>query len=111
MQLHASHIQNTAGNLLAYDAWIRSLNRTRATGHRWRKVFPWLKTVNILGKNYITRETIAEFERRALAGEFQKNIHPVPPATAKGARQTRPSSTQGESLSPSSPRKARSSRR
>ncbi|MET0502560.1 MAG: hypothetical protein ABW172_13630 [Candidatus Binatia bacterium] len=83
MHLPVSHIQNTAGNLFAYDAWLRGLGRTRATGHRWRKQFPWLKTVNILGKIYISRETIAEFERRALAGEFKRSIHPTPPAAAK----------------------------
>jgi hypothetical protein len=60
------------GNLVSYDAWIRSLSKTRATGFRWRKLYPWLKTVNIFGKVYIARETIAEFERRALAGEFAK---------------------------------------
>jgi hypothetical protein len=65
------------GNLVTYDAWIGSLNKTRATGWRWRKTYPWLKTVNIFGKLYITCETIAEFERRALAGEFEKHIFPT----------------------------------
>ena len=60
------------GNFVSYDAWIRSLNKTRATGFRWRKLYPWLKTVNIFGKVYIARATIAEFECRALAGEFAK---------------------------------------
>jgi hypothetical protein len=68
--------QNPAGELVAFDAWMKSLNKTRATGHRWRKRFPWLKTVNIFGKNYISRQTITEFERRAAAGEFARDVHP-----------------------------------
>ena len=64
------------GDLVAFDPWIQSLNRTRATGHRWRKQFLWLKTVNIFGRLYIRRKTIEEFQRRALAGEFQKAIRP-----------------------------------
>jgi hypothetical protein len=32
--------------------------------------------INIFGKLYITREMIAEFERRALAGELAKDIKP-----------------------------------
>jgi hypothetical protein len=64
------------GNLVSYDAWIRSLNKTRATGFRWRKEYPWLKTVNIFGRRYISRETIAEFERRAMAGELARDIRP-----------------------------------
>jgi hypothetical protein len=69
--------ENPSG-LVAYDAWIKGLNRTRATGHRWRKRFPWLEEgiVNILGKNYIPRTVIAEFERRAAAGEFARDVHP-----------------------------------
>ena len=65
-----------AGNLVAFDSWIKSLNKTRVTGHRWRRQFPWLKTVNIFGRLYISRDTIADFERRALDGEFEKQMRP-----------------------------------
>jgi len=37
----------------------------------------WLKTVNIAGRVYLTTEAIAEFERRAEAGEFAK-FHKTP---------------------------------
>lgn len=63
-------------NLVAFDAWLQSINKTRVTGHRWRKIFPWLKTTNIFGRLYIDRATIAEFEARAMSGEFAKNIRP-----------------------------------
>jgi hypothetical protein len=68
----------TAGDLVSFDRRIKTLNRTRAIGHRWRKLFPWLRVVNIFGKLYLPRESIAEFERRALAGEFQRDIRPNP---------------------------------
>jgi hypothetical protein len=68
----------TAGDLVSFDVWIQTLNRTRATGHRWRRQLPWLKTVNIFGKLYIRRATIEEFERRASAGEFQRDFRPNP---------------------------------
>ena len=74
MQQAKSQIPTTAGDLVSFDQWTRSLNRTRATGHRWRKQFPWLATTNVFGKLYILRKTIEEFERRALAGEFQRDI-------------------------------------
>ena len=74
-QLNAEEIQ-PVGKLVSFHGWIGELNRTRATGHRWRKEYPWLKVVNIFGKLYITRETIAEFERRALAGELARDIKP-----------------------------------
>jgi hypothetical protein len=70
--------------LVAFDGWIKSLGRTRATGHRWRKTLPWLRVINIFGKNYISRETIAEFERRARAGEFKRDVHPQTEKTCTG---------------------------
>lgn len=74
-QLHSIE-KLPAGNLVSFHSWIKGLDRTRATGHRWRKEYPWLNegVVNIFGKNYISRDTIAEFERRALAGELAKDI-------------------------------------
>ena len=70
--------ENPAGELVAFDSWIRGMGRTRATGHRWRKRFGWLEAgiVNIFGKNYIDRATIEEFERRARTGEFSRDVHP-----------------------------------
>lgn len=65
-----------ASNLVPLTEWSEAVHKTRATIWRWRKEFPWFKTVNVFGKLYITRETIAEFERRAMAGEFAKDIRP-----------------------------------
>lgn len=66
------------GDLVSFDAWLESIDRTRATGHRWRKRFPWLETLNVFGRLYIRRKTIEEFERRAPAGEFQRDMRPRP---------------------------------
>jgi hypothetical protein len=76
MEKRKSKIEPTAGDLVSFDVWLESLDRTRATGHRWRKQFPWLKTINVFGKLYIHRKTIEEFEQRASAGEFKRDIHP-----------------------------------
>jgi hypothetical protein len=70
--------ENNAGNLVSFDGWLESLDKTRGTGWRWRKD-GLIKTVNIFGKLYIHRDEIAHFERRALAGEFHKDsVTPSP---------------------------------
>lgn len=76
MQTHSLAPQETAGNLVSFDGWLDSLDKTRTTGWRWRRD-GLVKTVNIFGKLYITRDEIARFERRALAGEFHKDA-PIP---------------------------------
>jgi hypothetical protein len=74
-QIHVAE-QNPAGNLVSFHGWLHELNRTRSTGHQWRKRYPWLAAgvVNVFGKLYISRDTIVEFERRALAGELARDI-------------------------------------
>ena len=66
-------------NLVSLASWTKELGLSRTTIHRWRKRFPWLKTANIYGKVYVLRESIEEFERRALAGEFKIDVHPPKP--------------------------------
>jgi hypothetical protein len=84
-----SQIEATAGDLIAFDLWLKTLNRTRATGHRWRRQFPWLNdgVINVFGKLYVKRQTIEEFYERASAGEFERDIRPNPnPMTALPGR-------------------------
>ena len=71
MQAHPIANHETSGNLVSFYGWLESLDKTRTTGWRWRKD-GLIKTVNIFGKLYITRDEIAKFERRAMAGEFHK---------------------------------------
>lgn len=62
---------SSPSNLFSFDEWLRGRNLTRTTGYRYRKQ-GIISTVNIFGRLYITREEIANFERRAVAGEFNK---------------------------------------
>ena len=62
------------GNLVSFDAWISSLDKTRGTGWRWRRAGV-VETVNVFGKCYISREEITRFETRAAAGEFERASH------------------------------------
>jgi hypothetical protein len=70
-----------ASDLLAYDRWLADLPISPATGWRWRKR-GWISTINIAGRCYISRAVIAEFERRAAAGEFARE-HVTPKRRAR----------------------------
>lgn len=58
------------------NKWLSELGKTPITGWRWEKR-GWIKTVNIAGRRYITDAAIAEFNRRAEAGEFAQE-HKTP---------------------------------
>ncbi len=59
-------------NLFSFDGWLQGRGLTRTTGFRYRKQ-GLIKTVNIFGRLYVTREQIVNFERRAISGEFHKD--------------------------------------
>jgi hypothetical protein len=67
-----------AGSIEPFIGWLEGMGKTRQTGHRWCKQFPWMEDgiVNIFGRLYIKKATILEFERRAMAGEFHRDITP-----------------------------------
>lgn len=56
---------------LALDKFGDDTGLSPVTLWRYRKL-GWLSTVNICGKHYVPREAVAEFNRRAAAGEFAK---------------------------------------
>jgi len=58
---------------LALDLYIRQSGLSPATCWRYRKR-GWLRTVVIAGRHYVTREAIAEFNRRAGRGEFAGRV-------------------------------------
>ncbi len=60
---------------MALDQFIARMGITRTTAWRWRKEGA-LRTVNIYGRVYVPAKEVAEFNRRAAAGEFQKDIRP-----------------------------------
>jgi hypothetical protein len=60
----------------SFASFLQALGRDPITGWRWRKA-GMITTVNIAGRQYITAEAIAEFKRRAEAGEFARE-HKTP---------------------------------
>jgi hypothetical protein len=67
----------------SFASFLESLGRDPITGWRWRKA-GMIETLNICGRQYVTAEAIAQFKRRAEAGEFAK-IHKTP-ARGKGCQ-------------------------
>jgi predicted site-specific integrase-resolvase len=61
--------RNNATRLVSLNKWLSEIGVTSTTGWRWRKK-GLLRTVNIYGRLYLSEETIADFLRRATAGEF-----------------------------------------
>jgi len=53
------------------DEFIRQFGVSATTAWRYRKK-GWLVTLNISGRHYLSRESIANFLRRAESGEFSK---------------------------------------
>jgi hypothetical protein len=62
-----------ATGLVALRTFRAAVGVSDTTVWRWIKR-GWLSTVNICGVPYVTSEGLAEFKRRAMAGEFAKNI-------------------------------------
>ena len=65
-----------ASDLIAYDSWLASIPISPATGWRWRRR-GLIEVINIYGRCYVSRSAIAEFQRRAAAGEFAQ-VHRTP---------------------------------
>ena len=64
---------HAVSNLVPYDQWLAEVGISSTTGWRWRKRGA-IKTVTIYGRQYISRDEIQEFERRAVAGELAANV-------------------------------------
>lgn len=80
MQLH-NNSSKVGGGLVALNSWLTQVGITPVTAWRWRRK-GWLKTVNIMGRVYLSDDAITEFKRRAEAGEFSK-VHAAPDRRAK----------------------------
>jgi hypothetical protein len=68
--------QRGEGTIVALNNWLAQVGVAPVTAWRWRRK-GWLKTVNIMGRVYITDDALREFKRRAEAGEFAKE-HKAP---------------------------------
>lgn len=58
---------------LALDQFMRQSGLSAVTCWRMRKK-GWLRVCTIAGRHYLTREAIAEFNRRMAAGEFAGTV-------------------------------------
>lgn len=63
----------TAHPPISLDRFIEQSGLSPATVWRYRKK-GWLRTINIAGRHYVTREEIAAFNRRATSGEFAGKV-------------------------------------
>ena len=61
---------------IAVRRWIREIGISASTFWRWRQRGWICEPINIGGRLYLTLEQIAEFERRAEAGEFAAPMRP-----------------------------------
>lgn len=68
--------QTRSPALVALKRWEEGIGVTSTTTWRWRRA-GWIKTINIQGRVYVSEEAIAEFRRRAEAGDFSK-VHKAP---------------------------------
>jgi hypothetical protein len=68
--------------LRAAKAVARERGVSDVTLWRWERR-GWIKTVNICGKKYADLESLAEFDRRAAAGEFAAPPHGAAGASAR----------------------------
>jgi hypothetical protein len=60
-----------ASPIILFGLFLDSLGVTAPTGWRWRKL-GWIKTLNIAGRVYVSRDEIDRFQQRAASGEFSK---------------------------------------
>ena len=73
--------------MMALSKFAEQLGRSSVTLWRWRRE-GWLKTINIAGRPYVTAEAVAEFTKRAAAGEFAKT--PYTPSRARSLQEQEP---------------------
>lgn len=81
---------HAVSDLVAFDKWVSELGISATTAWRWRRK-GFLTTVQILGRNYISRAEIAAFEQRASAGEYARSLPATPGPSRSGEAQELPS--------------------
>lgn len=59
----------TDHSVVPFSTFLQQVGRSATCGWRWRKK-GWVKTTNVAGRIYITRDEIDRFHQRAAAGEF-----------------------------------------
>jgi hypothetical protein len=57
--MNAAEASQNPSDFVLVDSWLKSVGRTRGHGAiGWRERFPWLKTIKIFGKLYISRRRL-----------------------------------------------------
>jgi len=74
MQSQETIVQIPAMGLRSARAVCRDRGISDVTLWRWRSR-GWIKTSNVSGKIYVDLASLADFDRRAAAGEFAKLPH------------------------------------
>jgi hypothetical protein len=69
---------------IPFEHFLKQFGRTRATGHRWRRLLPWLEVQNIFGRLYISLASVQRFEEMAARGELAVRMGPPPGRGRKG---------------------------
>lgn len=78
------HTTQTNPPIIALSKWREQSGISTPTCWRMRRK-GWLVTTNICGRLYLTSAAVADFTRRAEAGEFAKE-HKAPKRTKGGAQ-------------------------
>ena len=58
---------------MQFQLWLNKMGVSRADGYKWRKQ-GWVSTCRVGKLLYISNDAIAEFWRRAEAGEFEGDL-------------------------------------
>lgn len=69
--------------LRPFEAWLKSIGRSPATGWRWRQL-GWVRVLRIGGRNYLAAEELGRFLERAKSGEFSSDTRPPMKKEAAG---------------------------
>ena len=93
-----SHILSTGEtpSLISLTVFAAQAGISPITLWRWRKL-GWLVTLNIAGRQYLSKESLAEFKRRAAAGEFAQD-HKAPGRARARAAATVPAPLETKAL-------------
>ncbi len=68
---HTEQPPHSRSGWIPLNEWLDGMGLSAVSGWRWRKR-GWLRTIRVGSRHFITPEALAEFQRRAAAGEFQK---------------------------------------
>jgi hypothetical protein len=60
---------------MRWETLLDRIGISKETGLKWRKLGILAPDINIAGRNYVSRERLAEFIQKAKSGQFAKTSH------------------------------------